>query len=51
MGSEGNQHQENENEDIGRDKNTRKPNVDDESEDNNNEISSIMDKQYGKRTR
>ena len=45
------EHQENESEYIGRDGDTREPHTDYETEDNNNDISSAMDKQYGTRTR
>ena len=44
IGSEGNKNQDNENEDTGRNEGTREPNAYYEAEDNNNEISSIMDK-------
>ena len=45
------EHQENEIEDTGRDGDTCEPHTDYEAEDNNNDISSAMDKQYGTRTR
>ena len=51
MASEGHEHPDNENKDTGRDDDTREPNTDDEAEDKNNEILSIIDKQYGMWTR
>ena len=45
------EHQENESEDARRDNYTHKPHTDYKAEDNNNYISSPMDKQYGARTR
>ena len=51
MGIKGPEHQDNKYEDTERNNDTRKPNADDQVEDNNNEISSIMDKQYGMRKR
>ena len=51
MGSEGHEHKDNEDEDAERNYNTRKPNADNEPEHNNNEILSLMDKQYGTQSR
>ena len=51
MGSELQEHQDNEIENTFCNNNTHETNANDEAEDNNNEISRIMDKQYMKRTR
>ena len=47
MGIEWHEHQDNEYEDTERNDNPCKPNADDKAEDKNNEISTIMIKQYG----
>ena len=51
MGSEGHEHQDNKNEYTVHGDGTRESNAENTEDDNNNEISSIMNKQYGKRTR